>query len=451
MKPSRPSRRPKLVTTLVETFGFSPWVATIVALFLILLAAAAILWVYFSAPPREIAIISGPPGSTSQRYAESYRQELAKHGIVLKIVPSGGSLDNLQRLSQPGSGLDLGFVQGGLIGDNPPPPGLVSLGSVAYQPLWVFTRGTDRLELLSQLAGRRVGIGADGSGVQALARALLEANGITGAPTTFVEQPSEAAANDFLAGKLDALFLMGDSAPTKLLGTLLRAPEVQVYNFTQADAFVRRLAKLNLNKVVLPEGAIDLAHNLPGSDLTLVGPAVELIARRGLNSAISDLVLKVAQQVHGKPGLFAKRGEFPAALEREFPLSDDALRYYKSGQAITYKLVESFWVANLLNRLLVAIVPVLLILIPAIRFLPVAYRWSVQLRIYRCYRPLLRLERDAGATVTAEHAAALLERLNAIEQEVNALRVPASFASQFYDLRNHLAFVRQRLESVVPA
>jgi len=448
MPPPSHSRRPKIVTALIETFGFSPLLATLVALFLLGLGAAAILWIMLSAPPRSITITSGPAGSSFQRHAEAYQKALAAHGITLKIVPSNGSLENLQRLQAGGSGVDLGFVQGGLVGDTPPRE-LVSLGSVSYQPLWVFTRGSDRLELLSQLVGRRVGIGADGSGVQALARALLEANGITGPPTTLVEQPSEEAGKDFLAGKLDAIFLMGDSAPTATLRTLLRAPKVQIYNFTQADAYVRRLSYLN--KIVLPEGMIDFGRDLPGSDVTLIAPTVELVARRGLNSAVCDLLLSLAQQVHGKSNLLAKRGDFPAPLAHEFPLSDDALRFYKSGQGITYKLVDSFWLANLLNRLLVAIVPIVLILVPAIRFLPVVYRWSVQLRIYRCYRPLLRLERDAETPLTAARAGELLLRLDAIELEVNALKVPASFASQFYDLRNHFAFVRNRLKTAVVA
>lgn len=439
------SRRPKLVTALIETFGFSPLLASAVALFLLGLAAAALLWVVLSAPPHTIAIASGPPGSTFQRYAERYRDELATHGIALKIVPSGGSLDNLQRMQKPDSGVDLAFVQGGLVGEKPP-PGLVSLGSIAYQPLWVFTRGIDRLQLLSQLAGRRVGIGADGSGVQALARALLEANGIAGAPTTLVEQPSEEAGRDFLAGKLDAIFLMGDSAPTALLRTLLHTPEIQIYDFTQADAIVRRLDYLN--KIVLPQGAFDLGRDLPTADVTLVGPVVELVAHKGLNSAVSDLLIKIAQHVHGRPSMLARRGEFPAPLGHELPISDDALRYYKSGQPITYSLVNSFWLANLINRLLVAIVPFILVLVPAIRFFPVAYRWSVQLRIYRCYRPLLRLERDAATALAPDQVAELHRRLDAIEADVTALKVPASFASQFYDLRNHLAFVRQRLKTV---
>lgn len=448
MPTSRSFRRPKPVTALIETFGFSPLLATLVSLFLLLLGAAAVLWVVLSAPPRTITITSGPPGSTFQRHAEAYQKALAVHGITLKILPSGGSLDNLQRLSAPDSGVDLGFVQGGLVGDKDnAPPGLVSLGTIAYQPVWVFYRGTARITRLSELAAKRIGIGADGSGVQALARVLLEANGITGAPATFVEQPTEDAAKAFQAGELDAIFLSGDSAPTAMVGAFIRSPDVQAFNFTQADAYVRRRTLSYLNKIVIPQGGMDLGQNMPAQDITLVGPGVELIARKGLNSAISDMVLDVAQKIHGRASLLARPGEFPVPLDREFPISADALRFYKSGKGFMYEWVHSFWLANLANRLLVAIVPVFLILIPTIRFLPIVYRWSVLLRIYRCYRPLLRLERDAETLPGPARAEELLRRLDAIEADVNLLKVPASFASHFYDLRHHISLVRQRLKS----
>ncbi len=448
-RPTSP-RRLRVVAALIETFGFSPWLASAVLLFFLALAAAAMLWLILSAPPRTLTIVTGPSGSSFQHRAERYRDKLAEQGVKLIIVPSDGSLDNLHRLEDRTQRVDVGFVQAGLVGDDAP-PGLVSLGSLSYQPLWVFYRGDARITRLSELAGKRLGVGASGSGTQALAHALLEANEITGAPTQLVEQPSDAASKDFLDGKLDALFLMGDSAPTSLLRTLNSEPGVHPYSFVQADAYVRRRNFDYLSKVVVPQGAIDLAHNVPAQDITLLAPTVDLIAREGLNSAMSDLLLDVARQVEGRAAGFAKRGEFPAPLDGKIPLSDDAARFYKSGKGITYRVIHSFWLASLINRLLVAIVPIVLVLIPAIRFLPVAYRWSVQLRIYRCYRPLLRLERDALAPLTPERGEELLRRLDEIERNVSVLKVPASFASQFYDLRNHVAFVRNRLKHALLA
>ena len=437
-----------MVTALVETFGFSPAWALFIALAISILCLLALAWVVHSAPPRTLTITSGPEGSSFARYADDYRKILATHGVTLKVLPSPGSSENLQRLQAPGPGVDVGFVQGGLAKDAKL-DGLVSLGSVAYQPLFVFYRSTAPVSRLAELAGKRIAVGAPGSGTRALALALLEANGITGEPTKFEDLDAQAAAAGLLEGKIDAVFLMGDSAPVQTLRTLVRSPEVQLFNFVQADAYVRRFAYLN--RMVLPEGSIDLGKDLPAQAVVLVGPTVELVARDDLNPALSDILLETVKEVHGKASLLQKRGEFPAPLEHEFPISDDARVYYKSGMGLFYRLSHSFWLSSILNRVLIALVPLALVIIPAIRMLPVLYRWNVSLRIYRCYRPLLRLERDAAGPLTPELRDDLLRQLGEIEAEANRLKVPASFASQFYELRGHLVFVRQRLEAAAPA
>lgn len=438
------TKRLPVVTMLMETFGFSPALATAVALFLALICAAALAWVVKSAPPDRLVLTSGPEGSSFYRWANAYQKALAARGITLELQPSNGSRENFERLRSPGARVDIGFLQGGLTKEEDL-AGLVSLGSIAYQPLWVFYRNTTPISRLSELAGKRIAVGAVGSGTRTLALTLLQANGITGAPTTFVDLDAEAAASALVEGAIDAAFLMGDSAPLQTLRTLIRAPDVQLFNFRQADAYVRRHAYLN--KIQLPQGSFDLGKNLPAQDVTLVGPTVELVAREGLNSALSDLLLEVAKGVHSRSGLMQKRGEFPAALEHEIPLSKDALRYYKSGEGFLYRAIDSFWLASLLNRLLVAIVPLILVLVPAIRFLPIAYRMSIQLRLYRCYRPLLRIERESFTAPPPERVRELLQQLDEIEQSVNRLKVPASFADRFYWLRSHLGFVRQRLQS----
>ena len=441
----KPAKRSAVVTALIETFGFSPAAATAVVILFLLAAALAAFWVVRSAPPRTVVISSGPEGSSFQRWAEAYQKALAGHGVTLEIRPSGGSLDNLQRL-QAGDGVDIGFVTGG-VSEDKDLSGLMSLGSVAYQPLLVFYRNPVPIERLSELAGKQVSLGTPGSAARTLALALLQANGITGAPTTFVDLDAAAASAALQEGKLDAVFLMGDSASTQTLRTLMRAPDVRLFSFDQADAYQRRYAFLN--KIELPEGAIDLGRNLPATNVTLVGPTVELVARTSLHPALSDLLLGVAQDVHGKANLLQKRGEFPAPLEHEFALSSDAASYYKAGKGFTYRLIPSFWLANLVNRLLVAVVPLALVLIPALRLLPVGYRLRIRLKLFKCYRPLLRLERDSYGPLTAERVTELQARLDEVEAAVDALRVPASFADQFYELRTHVAFVRQRLDAAM--
>lgn len=299
-----------------------------------------------------------------------------------------------------------------------------------------------------ELEGQRIAIGGIGSATRTIVQTLLQANGITGAPTIFSDLDASSAADALIKGDLDAVFLMGDSASTQTLRTLGRAPGIQLFSFTQADAYVRRHPFLT--KIPLPQGSIDLGKNLPAQDVMLVGTTVELVAREGLHSALSDLLLDVAKQVHGKSGLLQKRGDFPVLVEHDFPLSDDAVRYYKSGKGFLYRMIGSFWVASLLNRLLVAVVPLMLVMIPAIRLMPVVYRFSVLLKLYRCYRPLLRLERETYAPIPPERLKELLVQLDEIELAVNRLKVPASFADRFYWLRSHLLFVRERLKNSRP-
>jgi len=219
------------------------------------------------------------------------------------------------------------------------------------------------------------------------------------------------------------------------------APDIQLFDFTQADGYAR---KFNfLNKLVLPQGSIDFGRNIPAHDVNLIGPTVEILARPNLHPALSDLLLEAARQVHGGASLLKRKGEFPAPLEQDYPISRDASRFYKSGEGFFYRYLP-FWLASLLNRTLVALVPLLVVLIPGLKVLPGLYRLKIRLRTYRWYRAMLVLERD-GALMTPEKRAEMLARLDHIEMEVNRVKVPASFADQFYGLRGHIAFVRSRL------
>jgi len=443
-------KRFPLVAMLIETFGFSPALALTVSLFLSFLCVLAVVWVVHSAPPRTLYLTSGPEGSSFQRWAGAYKDALAKHGVTLEVLPSSGSINNLDRMLTVGpfgERVDIGFISGGIVGKDQKIDGLKSLGSVGYQPLWVFYRSPVTISRLSQLEGQRIAIGATGSATRTIAQTLLQANGITGAPTVFSDLDAASAADALIKGELDAVFLMGDSASTLTLRTLDRTPGIQLFSFTQADAYVRRHPFLT--KILLPQGSLDLGKNLPAQDVLLVGTTVEFVAREGLHSALSDLLLDVAKQVHGKSGLLQKRGDFPVLVEHDFPLSDDAVRYYKSGKGFLYRVIGSFWVASLLNRLLLALVPLALVVIPAIRLMPVAYRFSIQLKFYRCYRPLQRVERETFGPLTAERVQELLKELDEIETSVSRLKVPASFAERFYALRSYLHFVRERLKVTV--
>jgi len=437
----------QLMTIFSEYFGLSRTWSLVAVGFIAGATGLAVFWFIHSAPPRVLTITSGPTGSAFERYAHSYRDCLASNGVTLKILPSQGSLENLERLANPAVRVDAGFVQGGVarVTDT---QSLVSLGSIAYEPLLVFYRGTNALKWLSQLQGRRVAIGSVGSGTRALALTLLETNGIDpGGDTDLEALDADAAAKALLAGNLDAVFLTSDSASPQTMRLLLRSPGVQLMSFEQADAYTRRFNYLN--KLRLPEGAIDFSKNLPAHEVWLIGPTVELVVRPDLKAAVSDLLLEAARQVHGKASMFQNQGEFPAPLMHEFTISADALRYYKSGKTFLYRELP-FWIASLVNQILVAFVPIVLVLIPGLKLVPAAYKWRIQLRIYRWYRKLLILEREVTREQTPAKREDQLRRLHEIEGVVMCMKVPASFANQFYGLREHIDYVRERLANHAP-
>ena len=449
MEEGHTSRFGRIIGRFMEIFGLSRAVAVMAVVLMGLFLLAAFFWFFHSAPPHTLTITTGPPGSGFETNAIRYGKILASNGVTLKILPSEGSLQNLQRLSDPSFHVDIGFVQGG-VADGPTKLKLVSLGSISYQPLLVFYRGETAIEVLSGLKGKRLAIGQVGSGTRFLALDLLTQNGIKAgnSSTTLVDFEGAEAAQALMAGAVDAAFLMGDSASPQVMTQLLRAPGIQLLNFSQADAYTRKISYLN--KLELPKGSIDFGSNIPAHDIYLVGPTVELLARPDLHPALCDLLLEAAQEVHGGASLLKRKGEFPAPLEHEHPISAEAARYYKSGKSFTYRYLP-FRLASLVNRIAVAFVPVVVLLIPAMKVVPSLFSLRVKLRIYRWYRALLSLERDALGEVTPEKSKELLARLDHIEEEVNKMKVPASFADQFYALRGDIRFVRDRLtQSNVP-
>jgi TRAP-type uncharacterized transport system substrate-binding protein len=430
---------------LAETFGLGPVATLSTTIFIGLVLIVAVFWFFHSAPPDTIIITSGDKGSSFQKNTEKYAKILARNGVKLKILTSEGSLENLERLNNPKFRVDVGFVQTG-VAKRRDIDKLVSLGSISYEPLYIFYRSSKPFNLLSGFNGKKLAIGEDGTGTQVLALELLAMNGISpGGSTVLLEMDDEEAEAALLAGKIDAAFMMSDSASSKTLHELLIKPGIMLFDFSQADAYTRRIGYLN--KIVLPKGSMDFALNIPDHDINLVSPTVELIARADLHPALSDLLLEAATEVHSRAGLMHRRGEFPAPFEHEYRISADATRFYKSGKSFLYRYLP-FRLASLLNRIFVVFVPMLLIMIPGMRSIPAIFRWQMRLRIFRWYRALMLLEKDLAFSTSATKSGDLMQRLENIDHAVNKMKVPVSFAEQFYVLRGHISFVRERLTSI---
>ncbi|MEM5345445.1 TAXI family TRAP transporter solute-binding subunit [Paraburkholderia azotifigens] len=401
-----------------------------------------VVWLVDPAPPRTITISAGPQDSSFMQIAEEYRKILARNGVTLKVLTSDGSVQNLDRLLDPKQKVDIALVQGGVAGGRDT-SSLMSLGSVTYVPLVVFYRGSGVTQL-SDLDGKRIAIGREGSGTRLLSLKLLEANGIgPGGETALLPLDGLDAAKALVSNQVDAALLNGDSATRVLMLRLLGIPGVSVMNFDEATAYTRVFPYLD--ELELPPGVLDLRRRIPPETIHLISPTAELVARTNLHPAISDLLIEAAQEVHGMAGLLQKAGQFPNPVVREYRISEDAMRYYKSGKSFLYRTLP-FWLATVVDRLLVLLLPIAVLLFPALRLIPALFTWRVRSRIYRYYGSLIAIERDAMRDSSAEERSKLLAELDRIEASLDTLRMPLAYADGFYVLREHVRFVRDRLQ-----
>ena len=403
------------------------------------------------APPRSLTIATGSPQGAYHAFGQRYREILAREGIDVTLVNSAGTVENLDRLGKPeddADAVELAFVQSG-IGNAADAPNLEALASLYYEPLWVFVRGEDPVRRLTALAGRRIAVGGKGSGTRHVALELLAANGIAegdATGTVLSDLGGDAAAEALAAGELDAaIFVTAKYSPR--LTDLLTRPDVQLISFERAAAYQRRYR--HLAAITLPEGVLDLAGDLPEEDLVLLSPLATLVARDEVHPALIDLVLRAATEIHGGPGLFEEPGQFPSPRNVDFPLSEEAERFFQSGLPFLRRVMP-FWAATLIERLWVMLLPILTLLIPLLRIAPPTYRWQVRRRIIRWYRDLRDLEAALQAAVEAGDEAARRDSLAALDRlqvETGRIAVPLTYADNLYHLRLHSEFVRQRYDS----
>ena len=390
------------------------------------------------APPRHIVLASGAAFGLYHQYADQYKQALARDGVTVEERLTNGAADNLRLLLDPASGVDVAFMQGGIANADAAAK-IEMLASLYYEPLWVFYRDAKVLSQLNDLRGKRIAIGMPGSGTRAFVEPLLEFNAVQQENSQLLPQGGDEAVRALKAGDVDAVMLVGGAA-TPAIVALLRDPTVRVMNFSRADAYTRRFPYIT--KLVLPAGTVDLALSIPAEDVTLIGTKAMLVARPGMHPALVNLLLDAAGDIHSKQGYFEAAGEFPAVAPVDLPVSDDAQRHKRFGPSVMHRLLP-FWVATFVERFVILVLPLIIIMVPVVNYFPVFLRWRVRSRVYRWYGELALLERDVATRKGVLPVEKWLHDLDRIENAVEGIRTPTSFASEAYTLREHIGLVRR--------
>ncbi len=392
---------------------------------------------FVSPPPsKKITITTGGETGTYFKIAQQYRTELAKEGIDLEVISSSGSGENISRLVNNES--DLAFIQGGTGEDET----LSSLGSLYYEPLWIFIRKEIKAKQLNDLSGLRIANGSEGSGTRILTTQLLELNQITNQSAQLLTLSAVDAAKAIINSEIDVAMMVA-SSESESVQQLLQSDQIKLLDLTRADAYARLLPFLS--KITLAKGIIDLKNNVPPQAVSLLAPSANLVVREDFNPALTILLLRAAKKIHSKGSVFTASETFPSNQFTAYPIGEVAERFHSVGPPFLMRFLP-FWPAVFIDRMIVMLIPLLALLIPLGKIMPPLYRWRIRSKIYRWYKELQEVDDEVhGEQISIERVKQLNHELMKIEKEVNKVKTPLSYADQVYNLLLHVDLVQKKL------
>ena len=389
-------------------------------------------------PPKKITITTGAETGTYFKIAQQYRTELAKEGIDLEVISSSGSGENINRLIKNES--DLAFIQGGTGKDEI----LSSLGSLYYEPLWIFIRKEISAQKLTDLSGLRIANGPEGSGTRILTTQLLERNQISNQSSQLLTLSAAEAAKALINSEIDVAMMVA-SSDSESVKQLLQSNQIKLLDLSRAEAYARLLPYLS--NITLAEGIIDLKNNIPPKSVSLLAPSANLVVQEDFNPALTILLLRAAKKIHSKSSIFAASGKFPSSQFTAYPISEVAERFHSVGPPFLMRFLP-FWPAVFIDRMIVMLVPLLALLLPLGKIMPPLYRWRIRSKIYRWYKELQEVDDEVhGEQISTTELEKLNNELTKIENEVNKVKTPLSYADQVYNLLLHIDLVRKKLNA----
>ncbi|HMK42883.1 MAG TPA: TAXI family TRAP transporter solute-binding subunit [Dissulfurispiraceae bacterium] len=428
----------------IRQLTFSAWSALVLTVVLFVLLLAWTSYRFLDPfPPKTLIMATGTESGSYSVFGEKYRQALALDGIRVELRSTSGAVENIRLLRDRSFAVDAGFVQG-TVGTIEESSNLLSLGGLAYTPLWIFYRGLEAYDELGQLRGKRLAIGPEGSAARKLSLDLLKLAGVTEQQTEFLFLPFAEAKQALHAGKVDAVLTLG-SPENPLIQELLNSKGIRLMSLSQAEAYARRFP--DLSHVVLPKGVIDPGASNPPSDIHLISPTTNLIIRKEVHPALVYLLLKASVAIHGGASWVNRAGEFPALSKQDDPISEQAQRFYKSGGSWLYAYLP-FWAATLVERLTLILIPLGMIILPLLGIAPWIYTWRNRAKYYPWYRELRKLEKEILDAPHKDNADDYRARLDRIEDAVSNIRTSVAFYDELFILKEHIQIVRLKLDAL---
>lgn len=408
------------------------------------LTVLSVIWfalgILFPSPPKQITIAGSFVGGHYESLGRRYQELLERAHLEVAVRTTDGAVENLKLLNDPKSGVQIAFMQGG-VANAEQAPDLVSLGRIDYQIYWLFHPAADTLSDLTDLKGKRIGLGPVGSGSQIVSAKILGVSGVTAENSTWLNLSPLRALEALNNRSIDALFL-NFSADSPFLHALLKDPKYRPMSFNDAEALTRIFPFLV--RVVMPRGVVDYEHKIPGADVYLIATTNAVLVRKEIHPAIIDLLAQTMMTVHNAPGVFQRVGEFPTQTDPEYPVAEEAREFYRNGPSLLNQYLP-FWIANYVKRALAVLFTAVAIILPTFNYAPKLHKWLVEYRLRTLYRRLRNIEADFRNGLTALEISELDREFENLDRELGRLGVPMKHSDLYFSTISHLNLVRTRV------
>ena len=395
---------------------------------------------------KQISIAIGSKVDAYSEYAKAYAKEFKKEGVTLKLVETKGSVEAQEKLLK--GEVDFAFVQGGT-----EEKGVLALANIMLEPIWIFYKG-QKISDLKSLKGKRIAICEKGSGIYPVTRELLALVGITGFNSKFEHLPSSEAYEALKNNKIDAMFYIA-SADAPFLKRLMTMPNVHLMHFEASESYKQFFVKKNkhFEIVTLHENAFDMKRQIPGRRYKLLAKNT-LLATYHASDNMVRLMLKIANKIHRKVGVFNKENQFPNTLSLKIKQHEASKHYFRE-KVHYYENNFSFWIAQSLNKLhdytLRFIFPLIALFAFFIEVMIPTMNMYGKRKINSWYDRVNVIDNKI-ATIDLHHAKERREKLKKILAEIRGTDdISSNHMADFYTLQNQIINILDSLDKRIKA
>jgi TRAP transporter TAXI family solute receptor len=243
------------------------------------------------ADPSAVRIAAGTPDGIYAAFAALLAQELrrAEPDLRVDVLASEGSVDNLRLLRDGGADLALALEDGldGSLRDVSDTERPLALARIYENYLQLLVPADSDLRSVADLRGRRLVLGAAGSGAAVTARVLLDAAGLTERDLTASYADLPEALAELVGRRVDAVVWSG-GIPTPAVSRASRRRPLRMIDLgALAAPMSERTGYLYAARSVPP---VDYG---PAPDGTTIGVPNLLLARRDLDDRTAGDIVEV--------------------------------------------------------------------------------------------------------------------------------------------------------------